>query len=75
MLIISDVYGAGEDKIEGGDAKTLIAKCKDYGCNAMYLENRSDLGELLPKVGREGDILLFMGAGDITNWARDIAVT
>ncbi len=75
LLIISDVYGAGEDKIEGGDAKTLIAKCKDYGCNAMYLENRSDLGELLPKVGREGDILLFMGAGDITNWARDIAVT
>lgn len=72
VLFISEVYGAGEAQIPGVNSANLLAKCKEIGCQAIALEKKDDLNFLLPKVGKRGDLVIFMGAGDITNWPREL---
>ncbi len=73
IIIISDVYSAGEDEIHGVNAQNLIDLCTHYNCYAIYLENKNSLPDLIDKVGRKNDLILCMGAGDITNWAYNLA--
>ena len=72
-VMVMPVYAAGEDVIEGFDAPDLVQEIQKYGnSNVVMLHNPADLPRLIFKNMQAGDLVLFMGAGDITRWAYDL---
>jgi UDP-N-acetylmuramate--alanine ligase len=69
-VLIAPVYTAGEDPIEGVTSETLVSKIKTAGHrDARYLENPEHLPEIIKGLAQEGDFVVFLGAGNITQWA------
>ena len=68
ILVITDVYGAGEQPVPGINGKTLVDSIieNDYGNKIAYIPKLADIPEYLDQYLKGGDILLLMGAGDIT---------
>ena len=66
FLIITPLYGAGEEPIPGVDSKALYQGIKNHGHRAVtYCDSTEDtISELLDQI-RPGDIVLTLGAGDI----------
>jgi UDP-N-acetylmuramate--alanine ligase len=67
-LILYKTYPAREKYDEGGSADTLHGKLK----NSRYAESVGELKGILREEVREGDTLLFLGAGDIYEIAKEI---
>ncbi len=66
FLIITPLYGAGEEPIPGVDSRILYQGIKNHGHRAViYCDSTEDsISELLDQI-RPGDIVLTLGAGDI----------
>ena len=66
FLVITPLYGAGEEPIPGVDSKSLYQGIKDHGHRAVtFCASREDsMTFLLDEVGA-GDVVLTLGAGDI----------
>ncbi len=66
VLIITPLYGAGEEPIPGVDSRILYQGIRNHGHRAVtYCDNTEDtISELLDQI-RPGDIVLTLGAGDI----------
>ncbi|MHA3976587.1 UDP-N-acetylmuramate--L-alanine ligase [Halovulum sp. GXIMD14794] len=70
-VVISDVYAAGEDPIEGADRDGLVAGLRTHGHRrALALENEALLSELLKAETKPGDMVVCLGAGSISGWAH-----
>jgi UDP-N-acetylmuramate--alanine ligase len=66
VLILTDIYSAGEEPIEGVSAERLANEVVRHGQrDVTYIANRDDIPEHLLKVVREGDIVLTLGAGNL----------
>jgi UDP-N-acetylmuramate--alanine ligase len=69
-VIVADVYPAGEAPIEGVDKHALVEGARRYGHrHVQALENAAVLPRLIREEARSGDIVVLLGAGDITSWA------
>ena len=68
VVVVTDVYGAGERPIPGVTGKLLVQALTEAvpGKRVIYLPRRSDVVPFLAGVIRDGDLVLTMGAGDIT---------
>lgn len=66
-IVITDVYGAGEDPVPGVSGKLISdSVCsKLYGRSVAYLPHRGDVVTYLRSRARSGDLVLTMGAGDV----------
>ncbi len=72
-LIISDVYSAGEAPIPGITSEELIRRVKlNTKQTPIYLRDRKDLPEVINNLAKRGDIVVLLGAGDITKWAYEL---
>ena len=69
-LIITDIYAAGEKPILGVTGEGLRQKIKNKKKPAVYLKKKDIVPHLLEMV-RPGDLVLFLGAGDITQVGED----
>lgn len=69
VLLLLDVYAAGESMIEGGDSKTLAKSIRQRNYVDPILVQEIELREILSHIIKDGDILLMMGAGNITHMA------
>jgi UDP-N-acetylmuramate--alanine ligase len=70
VVFVAPVYPAGEEPIEGVDANALADGLRAHG--HRMVRSVSDLGDLssaLRDLAAEGDMIICMGAGDITKWA------
>jgi UDP-N-acetylmuramate--alanine ligase len=66
VLILADIYPAGEDRIEGVEAKRLYEGIRDYGHrDVTYLPDKKEIVEHLLRTVRSGDLVITLGAGDI----------
>ena len=67
-LLLIDVFSAGEMPIPGVTSKMLAdtVRAKHPGKEVVYCSSRLELNEELEKMVGEGDLLLTMGAGDVT---------
>jgi UDP-N-acetylmuramate--alanine ligase len=66
VLILTEVYPAGEKPINGADGRSLSRAIRVRGKVApVFVDAVADLPQVLPGVLEDGDILLLMGAGDI----------
>ncbi|MEL7444971.1 MAG: Mur ligase family protein, partial [Pseudomonadota bacterium] len=74
MAYITPVYEAGETPIAGADAEGLVTGMKSRGHrNANTVADRDALAKELAGKIRSGDIIVCLGAGDITRWAAGLA--
>ncbi|WP_036263445.1 UDP-N-acetylmuramate--L-alanine ligase [Methylocapsa aurea] len=70
VVIVADVYAAGEAPIEGADRDSLVAALKARGHRqALALLSPADLPGLIGSLAQPGDYVVFLGAGNITQWA------
>jgi UDP-N-acetylmuramate--alanine ligase len=74
MLYIADVYAASEKPIDGINNKVLVKTIQDRRKHndVSVLDSPSILPELIKSRCKENDIVMFMGAGDITQWAYEV---
>lgn len=68
VIIVSDIYSAGEQPIEGISANIIISAIEKHeGRKVVYLPTRQDIVNYLAQTARTGDMILTLGAGDIWN--------
>ena len=69
-VVVADVYAAGEEPIEGFDRDALVDGLKRWGHrHVTALDGPERLAEVVRAITGEGDLVVLLGAGDITNWA------
>ncbi len=69
-VIVADVYAAGEAPIEGVDKQALVDGIRRYGhLRVSALENAAVLPRVIAEEAKSGDVVVLLGAGDITAWA------
>jgi UDP-N-acetylmuramate--alanine ligase len=74
VVFVTPVYAAGEEPIEGIDANALVEGLRARGHRMVKaVESASDLAANLRDLAADGDIVVCMGAGDITKWAAGLA--
>jgi UDP-N-acetylmuramate--alanine ligase len=70
-VIVADVYPAGEAPIEGANRDSLVAALEARGHrSALALKGPEDLPSLIRSLAKPGDYIVFLGAGNITQWAH-----
>ncbi|HVK92742.1 MAG TPA: UDP-N-acetylmuramate--L-alanine ligase [Mycoplana sp.] len=74
VVFVAPVYPAGEEPIEGIDATALADGLRAHGHRMVKtVDSPADLAASLRDLAAEGDIIICMGAGDITKWAARLA--
>jgi UDP-N-acetylmuramate--alanine ligase len=69
-VIIAHVYPAGEAPIPGADRDALVQGLRAHGHRqAVALDGPQDLARMIQRLAQPGDIVVCLGAGNITQWA------
>jgi len=72
-VVVADVYPAGEQPIAGYDRDGLVDGLVARGHRAAVpLEAPEVLPPLIYEMTRPGDMVVCLGAGNITQWANDL---
>ena len=68
VVVVTDVYGAGEAPVPGVSGKLVLDALVEAhpGVRAVYLPSRVEVAPFLAGEVRDGDLVLTLGAGDIT---------
>jgi UDP-N-acetylmuramate--alanine ligase len=73
-VYVTPVYEAGEAPIPGIDSTALVAGMKSRGHRSAHtIEDQASLAAALAGDIAAGDIIVCLGAGDITRWAAGLA--
>jgi UDP-N-acetylmuramate--alanine ligase len=74
IVYAAPVYAAGEQPIEGVDSAAMVEGIKDRGHRSAHLTSGAEqLASQLAAVVQDGDMVVCLGAGDITKWAAGLA--
>ena len=74
-LILTEIYPAGEEPIEGIDGRTILDRVVRQGLSRVeYFEDMNRIPSYLAETLQNGDVVLLMGAGNI-NSITDIIAT
>ena len=66
VLIVLEVYAAGEDPIAGADGRAIARAVRSRGgVEPIFVEELDGVAQVLDSVLADGDLVLTMGAGDI----------
>ena len=72
-VVVADVYAAGENPVKGADRDGLVAGLRAAGHrHATALPAPEQLASLLLESAAPGDMVVCLGAGNITAWAADL---
>ena len=75
VLVLLDVYPAGEDPIPGADSRSLTRSIRQRGqVEPIFAESIEQVPELLCAVVEEGDVVITQGAGNVARLAQDLSV-
>ncbi|MCD2322415.1 UDP-N-acetylmuramate--L-alanine ligase [Sphingomonas sp. IC-56] len=74
MVLVTPVYAAGEHPREGVSAEALVEGVKRRGHrSAAVVDDADALARVLAEAAVPGDLVVCLGAGDITKWAAGLA--
>jgi UDP-N-acetylmuramate--alanine ligase len=74
IVYVAPVYAAGEEPVEGVSAEALASGLKQRGHRqARTITGPDELADLLAADAQDGDMVICLGAGDITKWAAGLA--
>ena len=69
-VIVAHVYPAGEAPIAGADRNSLVQGLRAHGHRQVIpLDGAQDLARMIKRLAQPGDIVVCLGAGNITQWA------
>ena len=66
LVLVADVYGAGEAPVPGVSAALVADAARAAGADTREAGAAGDLPGLLSALARPGDVVLTLGAGDVT---------
>lgn len=73
MTILTEIYPAGESPMEGVSSQNIYEAARKHGNEKMvYIPQREKINDYLVPLVKSGDLVLFMGAGDIWKIAEDL---
>ncbi|MCG8555328.1 MAG: UDP-N-acetylmuramate--L-alanine ligase [Proteobacteria bacterium] len=73
LLLLTEVYGAGEQPIAGASAERLAAAIREQGHRAVhYVPAREELAPGLAARVQPGDVVITLGAGDVTKTGPEL---
>jgi len=71
VLVLTEVYSAGEEKINGADGRALARAIRNRGqVDPIFVEDINKVPEQLESVLEDGDVLLTLGAGSVGSLAN-----
>jgi UDP-N-acetylmuramate--alanine ligase len=71
VVVVADVYPAGEEPVEGADRDHLVEGLRAHGHRkVLALERPEELATLIAATAHEGDMVVCLGAGSISAWAN-----
>ncbi len=70
IVFVADVFAAGEGPIEGADREALVLGLIAHGHRHAEAVTRETLAEAIAEAAKPGDLVVLLGAGDITAWAH-----
>ena len=74
VLILTDIYSAGEAPIDGVDGELIVREVKAHnGRDAIYIKDWRQIADYLQQHYEEGDLIMTMGAGNIYEVGEDLA--
>jgi len=74
MVFITPVYAAGEAPVEGVSAEDLVEGIKRRGHRSVgVVADAAELARVLAETVQPNDMVVCLGAGDITKWAASLA--
>lgn len=74
VLLLLDVYAAGEASINGADSRALAASIRQRGfVDPIHVSRDEDLPSILANVLKDDDLLITQGAGDIGLLSKSLA--
>ncbi|MEJ5185989.1 MAG: UDP-N-acetylmuramate--L-alanine ligase [Candidatus Geothermincolales bacterium] len=74
LVVLTEIYPAGESPIPGVNSKLVLDALLERHpeCQAVFLPERATLGESAARFLRPGDLVVVMGAGDISQCAHEM---
>jgi UDP-N-acetylmuramate--alanine ligase len=73
VVFVAPVYPAGEEPIEGVDSNALAEGLRAHGHRMVSaVKDSKELSRALRDLAATGDMIICMGAGDITKWAASL---
>ncbi|MFP6728900.1 MAG: UDP-N-acetylmuramate--L-alanine ligase [Alphaproteobacteria bacterium] len=73
MVLVADVYAAGEEPIEGIDRDALVEGLRARGHrNVEPLAEPAALAAVVADAARPGDVVICLGAGTVSAWAQSL---
>lgn len=73
LLLLLEVYSAGEAPIAGADSKSLCRSLRQRSKEPVYIAQPNELPLVLSDVLQDGDIVLTQGAGNIGQLVKSLA--
>ena len=75
LVVVTDVYPAREKPIKGVTGKIVAQAARAAGAPVEWVERLADVPPALTRLVRDGDVVLTLGAGDITQTGPDLLST
>lgn len=73
VLVMGEIYGAGELPIEGITGERLFREVRaGFGNEAFFAPDQKEMASTLMMILKPGDLLMTMGAGDVTHLGGEI---
>jgi UDP-N-acetylmuramate--alanine ligase len=74
VLILLEVYGAGEEPITGADSRHLCRSIRNRGqVDPIFVEGIDGVPEVIKDIVQAGDIVITQGAGNVNALAIELA--
>lgn len=71
VLVVTDVYPAREDPIQGVTGELIVNAAKRFGHKDVhYVPDKNQVPAELKRIVKQGDIVITMGAGDIWKYGE-----
>lgn len=73
VVVVTDIYAAREEPVPGVTGELVADAARKLGAEVHYVPHRADLASFLAPRLESGDMVLTMGAGDITLLHTELA--
>lgn len=72
VVVVTEVYAAREEPIAGVSGQLVVDAGRNAGAQVEYVPEREELAAEVAQVVEKGDVVVTMGAGDITWMGREL---